>query len=106
MLSSGVTKIILLPPVVEGLHGVVGVPKALLPVLGLLLIAGAVGLVAGNLRPKLGLAAASGLTLYFIGAICAHLLAGDYAGVMSPIVPLLLSVGSFFLARKNVERAE
>ncbi|GAA2760888.1 DoxX family protein [Actinopolymorpha rutila] len=42
------------------------------PKLGSLLAAGAVGLVAGFAVPLLGLLAAVGLELYFIGALIAH----------------------------------
>ncbi|MDA2807899.1 DoxX family protein [Nocardiopsis suaedae] len=59
-----------------------GVPRTWVPVLGLLLAAGAVGLLAGFAVPLLGTLAASGLVLYFIGAITAHLRVGsrDIAG--------------------------
>ena len=45
--------------------------------LGTLLVAGAVGLVTGFAVPGLGLAAATGLVLYFICAIAAHLRVRD-----------------------------
>ncbi|MBS1878596.1 MAG: DoxX family protein [Actinobacteria bacterium] len=44
---------------------------------GLLLAAGAVGLLTGFAAPTLGAAAASGLVLYFICALSAHLRVGD-----------------------------
>ncbi|HZX03460.1 DoxX family protein [Kribbella sp.] len=46
--------------------------KWILP-FGLLLGAGAVGLLAGLAVPALGLLAAGGLVLYFLGALVAHL---------------------------------
>lgn len=54
-----------------------GVPRTWVPVLGLLLAAGTVGLAAGLVVPLLGTLAASGLVLYFIGAIIAHLRVGS-----------------------------
>jgi hypothetical protein len=55
-----------------------GVPRTWVPVLGLLLAAGTVGLLAGLAVPLLGTLAASGLVLYFIGAIIAHLRVGSH----------------------------
>ncbi|MFG3553366.1 DoxX family protein [Micromonospora sp. NPDC047557] len=49
------------------------VPRSWLPVLGLLLAAGSVGLLAGFAVPLLGTLAAAGLVLYFVGALIAHL---------------------------------
>ena len=54
-----------------------GISRTWVPVLGTLLAAGAVGLLAGLGVPLLGTLAASGLVLYFIGAIIAHLRVGS-----------------------------
>jgi len=54
-----------------------GLPRKYVPVLGSLLAAGTVGLVAGLAVPVLGTLAAIGLVLYFIGAIIAHLRVGS-----------------------------
>ncbi|MEO3746587.1 DoxX family protein [Plantactinospora sp. B5E13] len=54
-----------------------GVPRSWLPVLGLLLAAGALGLLAGFVVPLLGVLAAVGLVLYFIGALITHLRVGS-----------------------------
>jgi hypothetical protein len=54
-----------------------GLPRKYVPVLGSLLAAGTVGLVAGLAVPVLGTLAAIGLILYFIGAIIAHLRVGS-----------------------------
>lgn len=54
-----------------------GIPRKYVPVLGLLLAAGTVGLLAGLAVPILGTLAACGLVLYFIGAIIAHLRVGS-----------------------------
>jgi hypothetical protein len=54
-----------------------GVPRNWVPVLGMLLAAGALGLLAGFAVPLLGTLAASGLVLYFVGAVIAHLRVGS-----------------------------
>jgi hypothetical protein len=53
------------------------VPHSWLPVLGTLLAAGSVGLLAGFAVPLLGTLAATGLVLYFVGALIAHLRVGS-----------------------------
>jgi len=53
------------------------VPRSWLPVLGTLLAAGSLGLLAGFAVPLLGTLAAIGLVLYFIGALAAHLRVGS-----------------------------
>ncbi|WP_406118043.1 DoxX family protein [Streptomyces sp. NBC_00989] len=54
-----------------------GLPRKWVPVLGMLLAAGTAGLLAGLAVPVLGTLAASGLVLYFIGAVIAHLRVGS-----------------------------
>ncbi|WP_435591298.1 DoxX family protein [Nocardia sp. bgisy118] len=56
----------------------VQVPESWMLPLGVLLGAGALGLVAGFVIPPVGIAAATGLVLYFVGAIIAHLRVRDY----------------------------
>jgi hypothetical protein len=70
----------------------VGVPPRALPVLALLKGAGAGGLVAGlaGARP-LGLAAASGLVLFFTGAVAAHVRARVFASIGFPAAYLALA---------------
>ncbi len=53
------------------------VPRSWVPVLGALLAAGTVGLLAGFAVPLLGTLAAAGLVLYFIGAFIAHMRVGS-----------------------------
>ncbi|GAA0528053.1 hypothetical protein GCM10010172_05770 [Paractinoplanes ferrugineus] len=53
------------------------IPRSWVPVLGSLLAAGTVGLLAGLVVPALGIAAAAGLVLYFAGALIAHLRVGS-----------------------------
>jgi DoxX-like family len=77
----------------------VGVPHSWLPVLGALKAAGAAGLVIGlaGVRP-VGIAAATGLTLFFVGAIVAHLRARAYAKIVFPGCFLGLATASLILA--------
>jgi hypothetical protein len=91
MFFSASTKLTLNPGAVQVIHETVGVPLSLFPVLAACLIAGGIGLLAGIFRPKLGVAAGVGLVLYFLGAMVAHIAIGDWAGVKSPIVPLVLA---------------
>jgi len=90
---------------VQTIHRVVGVPLALFPVLAALEIAGAIGLIAGIFRPKVGLAAAGGLVLYFIGAITGHVIVGDFAGIKAPILPFAMSLAALVLRRRSMPRA-
>jgi hypothetical protein len=53
------------------------VPRSWIPVLGTLLAAGSLGLLAGFAVPLLGTLAAGGLVLYFLGALGAHLRVGS-----------------------------
>ena len=53
------------------------IPRSWVPVLGLLLAAGSLGLLAGFAVPVLGTLAAAGLVLYFTGALIAHLRVGS-----------------------------
>jgi hypothetical protein len=60
------------PKVLESLHGV-GVTDSQIPKLALLELLGALGLVVGIFVPGIGFASTIGLTLYFSGAVIAHL---------------------------------
>jgi hypothetical protein len=53
------------------------IPRSWVPMLGLVLAAGSLGLLAGFAVPLLGTVAAAGLVLYFIGALVAHLRVGS-----------------------------
>jgi hypothetical protein len=52
-------------------------PQWWVPMLGSLLAAGSLGLLAGFSVPPLGTLAAAGLVLYFVGALIAHLRVGS-----------------------------
>ncbi|HMD19368.1 MAG TPA: DoxX family protein [Alloacidobacterium sp.] len=68
-----------------------------LPTLGLLKLLGALGLLAGVVVPQIGVAAAAGLVLYFVGAMVTVLRARWYANLPFPLTWLALAVGSFVL---------
>lgn len=70
-----------------------GIPRRYVPVLGLLLAAGSVGLLIGFAVPPLGVAAAGGLVLYFIGAVLAHLRVGSRQ-LVGPAVFLTMAVAA------------
>lgn len=77
----------------------VGVPRSWLPLLGALKAAGAVGLLLGLLGLRLlGIAAAAGLTLFFVGAVAAHVRAGVYHNIAFPGAYLAMAVASLGLA--------
>jgi DoxX-like protein len=68
-----------------------GIPRGMLPFLATCLIAGGVGLMAGLWYPPLGIAAAVGLVLYFVGALIAHVRKGDVKGLPAPMLFLILA---------------
>jgi hypothetical protein len=76
----------------------VGVPLSWLPTLGALKGAGAVGLLLGLLgvRP-LGIAAAAGLVLFFVGAVAAHVRARVLYNLAFPGAFLALACASLVL---------
>ncbi len=53
------------------------VPRSWVPMLGVALAAGSLGLLAGFVAPLVGILAAAGLVLYFVGALIAHLRVGS-----------------------------
>ena len=76
LLGSASGKLKKAPAIVEQLTGV-GVPAERIPVLAYLEIAGAIGLLVGLFWWPIGVAAAIGVVLYFVGAVIAHLRADD-----------------------------
>ena len=76
--------------------GRLGVPEARLPVLGALKAAGALGLVVGLALPPIGVAAAVGLVLFFVGAVVTVVKARWWAHVY-PVVFLALAAASLAL---------
>lgn len=73
-------------------------PCSWLPTLGTLKVAGAIGLVVGLLGlPAIGMAAATGLVLFFIGAVVVHLRARVLYNIAFPGGYLALSAASLAL---------
>jgi hypothetical protein len=81
---------------VDGLTGL-GVPLGMFPFLAACEIAGAAGLVIGIWWAPLGIAAAVGLVLYFVGAVGTHLRKSDFKGTTNAAVMLLASVAVLIL---------
>ncbi|MBV2357347.1 DoxX family protein [Streptomyces sp. J2-1] len=77
-----------------------GIPRKYVPVLGALLAAGTLGLLAGFAVPALGTLAACGLILYFIGAIIAHLRVGS-RNIVGGIVFLATAVAVLILGVRD-----
>ena len=76
----------------------VHVPRSWLPMLGAVKLAGAIGLLVGVVGlPVIGVAAATGLVLYFIGAVIAHLRARVLYNIAFPGAYLGLSAASLVL---------
>ena len=75
----------------------VEVPLPWVVPMGGLLLAGAIGLLAGIAVPLIGAAAAGGLILYFICAIFAHLRVGWYATIPFPAAFLAVAVAALAL---------
>ncbi|ORW33280.1 hypothetical protein AWB91_09140 [Mycobacterium paraense] len=77
----------------------VGVPRSWLPPLAAAKLAGSAGLVVGLLGlPALGIAAAAGLVLFFVGAVITHLRAGVLYNIAFPGAYLCLSAATLALA--------
>src|SRR4051794_31847427 len=87
------------PVAVEVIGDVVGVPLRFFPVLALLEIAGAAGLLVGIELKALGVAAGACLVAYFIAAITSHLRKHDLvAGHLGPaVVMTVISVAALVL---------
>ena len=105
MFFSAIMKLKQNPGAVHTIHEVVGVPLSLFPLLAVCEIAGGLGLLVGIFRPKLGIAAAAGLVVYFLGAMIGHVLVSDWAGLKAPITPMLLSIAALVLRISSVKRA-
>jgi hypothetical protein len=75
-----------------------GVPESWMTMLGILKAAGALGLLVGFVVPPIGVAAAVGLTLFFVGAIVTHLRGHFYA--FAPPVSFLTLVMAALVLRQ------
>ncbi len=102
LLASALMKVRRHPICVESVVETCGVPLKYLPVLAALEVAAAAGIVIGLWWAPLGIAAAIGAILYFVGAILAHLRVRDVKGLASPVLPLLLAVATLVLRLATV----
>ena len=76
----------------------VHVPRSWLPMLGALKLAGALGLLVGVVGlPVIGISAATGLVLFFVGAVIAHFRARVFYNIALPGAYLGLSAVSLVL---------
>ncbi|MFD2422525.1 DoxX family protein [Amycolatopsis pigmentata] len=82
--------------VVDSMNAV-GVPPRMYPFLAACEIAGAIGLVAGIWIKPLGIAAAIGVVLYFLGAVGAHIRKSDFKGMPPAAVFLVFSAAVLVL---------
>ena len=83
----------------------VGVPDSWPQALGAVKVAGAVGLLAGLRVKPLGIAAGSGLVLYFCGAVITHVRVGAFRNISFPAAYLGLSSMSLALAIRRASRS-
>jgi uncharacterized membrane protein YphA (DoxX/SURF4 family) len=99
---SATAKLRRVPRAVDGLNSL-GVPLGLFPLLAASEIAGAGGLVIGLWYRPLGIAAAIGLVLYFVGAVGAHLRDRDFTGMPNAAVMPAASTAALILGRSPAE---
>jgi|SRR5581483_9281452 len=87
------------PVAVEVIGNVVGVPLRFFPVLALLEIAGAVGLLIGIGLEPLGVVAGACLAAYFVVATTSHVRKRDLVAehMAPPVVMLVISVAALAL---------
>ena len=79
-------------PEVVASYARAGVPEDRLDLLAAVLLAAAVGLVAGAAWAPLGIAAATGLVIYFATAVGFHVRHRDLANVATPIALGFLAI--------------
>lgn len=101
LIFSGITKLQPHPQAVQIIHEQIGVPLRLFPVLAVCEFAAALGLVAGIRWASLGIAAAVGAVIYFVGAMVSHVRVGDIAGLGSPGFMLAIAVLLLVLRMKT-----
>src|SRR5260370_42058326 len=94
---SGLGKMRRDPKIFHVVHEVVGVPLKYFPHLAACEFAGAFGLGLGIWWPYLGIAAATGLVVYFVGAIGSHVRVGGGEGIGRAAFMLIISVAAFAL---------
>jgi DoxX-like family len=83
---------------------IVGFPQDKLWFLASAEFAGAVGLVGGLFWAPLGVAAAVGVILYFVGAVGSHLRVRDFKGIAPAAALLLVAVATLALRVATIGR--
>ena len=96
LVVSGRAKLVQDPKVQASLDRAL-VPHAWYAPLAAVEFAGAFGLLAGIAWRPLGVAAATGVVAYFVGAVWAHLRAHDAAGAPVPVALLALAAATLVL---------
>ena len=91
--GSGFAKVTRNKAVVDNLTGI-GVSLSLFPFLAACEFAGAAGLIIGIWWAPLGIAAAIGVVLYFVGAVGAHLRKSDFKGAPNAGVLLIVAAAA------------
>jgi uncharacterized membrane protein YphA (DoxX/SURF4 family) len=94
--ASGQAKLAKNPAVMQSMT-TVGVPEDRVWLLSIAEIAGAAGLVVGLFWWPIGVAAALGVVLYFVGAVGAHIRVKDTANLIVPAVILVVAVAALAL---------
>jgi DoxX-like family len=84
-------------PEVVATYARVGVPEDKLNYLAATLLAAAAGLIAGLWWTPIGIASATGLVVYFLVAIAAHVRHRDMANAPMPAVIELMAVAALIL---------
>jgi hypothetical protein len=91
LIASGRGKLVRDQRIVESLTAV-GVRPSWYPYLAACEFAGVLGLLVGLVVAPLGIAAAIGVALYFVGAVIAHLRARDVKGLGLPLALFAVAV--------------
>jgi len=89
------------PKLVAQLTGL-GVSQSQIPLLATLELLGALGLLVGIFVQPIGVAAAVGLFLYFVGAVIAHLLAKD--SIKVALAPLVIAIVALVVTILELKR--
>ncbi|MDJ0393218.1 DoxX family protein [Rhodococcus sp. G-MC3] len=89
-------------PAVIPIMEAVGVPADKIPVLAYLEIAGAIGLLVGLFWWPIGVAAAIGVILYFVGAVIAHVRVKDIKGTGPAAFLTLVAVAALVLRLNTI----
>jgi hypothetical protein len=97
--GSAYLKLVKDPKIIKSIVETVGVPEDRLWMLAVLELAGAGGLLIGLAWAPLGIAAAIGVILYFIGALIGHVRVRDTGAgsITPPAVLLLIAVAALLL---------